>query len=91
MRSVSRLSYTDEDSNLGLAGPKGRGKVISERDQEWVESMKEKVRLASAEKEREKGRRDTGRESMGGGVGGGRKSFGELEKVGGTKRLFRKG
>ncbi|OWO99533.1 hypothetical protein B2J93_3980 [Marssonina coronariae] len=46
----SRMSWTDEDSNLGLAGPKSKNLVISERDQEWVESIKEKVRLASAEK-----------------------------------------
>jgi len=79
-RSSSRLSWTqlEEERGLGLAGPNSKPKVISERDEEWVESMKEKVRLASAEKEkREKD-------------GKGRKSFGEMEKVGGTKRLFRK-
>tara|TARA_R110002060_G_scaffold18907_1_gene25884 strand:- start:446 stop:703 length:258 start_codon:yes stop_codon:yes gene_type:complete len=83
--------------------------TISERDQEWVESMKEKVRLASAEKERrervrerEKDRerdRDSGVGlSLGKKEGSGRESgresrasFGEMEKVGGTKRLFRKG
>ncbi|KAL2067652.1 hypothetical protein VTL71DRAFT_15748 [Oculimacula yallundae] len=96
-RSSSRLSWTSDDftnSNstpnssfnpnaslpLGLAGPKSRNITISDRDQEWVESMKEKVRLASAEKER----RESGRKE-------GRASFGEMEKVGGTKRLFRKG
>jgi hypothetical protein len=78
-RSVSRLSWTEEESSLGLAGPKSKSKVISERDQEWVESMKEKVRLASAEKEK---RRDSEKVE--------RRSFGEMEKVGGTKRLFKK-
>lgn len=62
-----------------MAGPKAKKVAISERDQEWVESMKEKVRLASAEKEKKEARdRD-------------RKSFGEMDKIGGTKRLFRKG
>jgi hypothetical protein len=75
--SSSRLSWTEEDSSLGLAGPRGKKKSISERDQEWVESMKEKVRLASAEKEKKEWERKT--------------SFGEMDKVGGTKRLFRRG
>jgi hypothetical protein len=83
-RSSSRLSWTDEDSSLGLAGPKSKKVVISEKDQEWVESMKEKVRQASAEKERRNRERESMKESQ-------RKtSFGEMDKVGGTKRLFRK-
>jgi hypothetical protein len=41
--------------------------------------MKEKVRQASAEKDRERERRERGA------------SFGEMDRVGGTKRLFRKG
>jgi hypothetical protein len=83
-RSSSRLSWTDEDSSLGLAGPKSKKVVISEKDQEWVESMKEKVRQASAEKERRNRERETMKESQ-------RKtSFGEMDKIGGTKRLFRK-
>lgn len=112
-RSSSRLSWTSDDGKaslaLGLAGPKSKNVTISERDQEWVESMKEKVRLASAEKEkREKARdRDSGvgmvgsgglkgkgegREGKGEGSGReSRASFGEMEKVGGTKRLFRRG
>jgi len=78
-RSSSRLSWTEEDSSLGLAGPRAKKKGISERDQEWVESMKEKVRLASAEKEKKE--KEWERKT----------SFGEMEKVGGTKRLFRRG
>ncbi|KAG4436191.1 hypothetical protein IFR05_008319 [Cadophora sp. M221] len=104
-RSSSRLSWTSDDTSLplGLAGPKSKNITISERDQEWVESMKEKVRLASAEKEKRE--RDsgvglnmgmgTGMRGKGEGSGGSgresRASFGEMEKVGGTKRLFRKG
>jgi hypothetical protein len=76
-RSASRMEWTDEDSSLGLAGPKSKKVAISERDQEWVESMKEKVKQASAEKERKSRERGT--------------SFGELDKIGETKRLFRKG
>jgi hypothetical protein len=78
-RSSSRLSWTEEDSSLGLAGPRAKKKSISEKDQEWVESMKEKVRLASAEKEKKEKERER------------KTSFGEMEKVGGTKRLFRRG
>ena len=77
-RSSSRLSWTEEEGGLGLAGPMARKFAISERDQEWVESMKEKVRLASAEKEKWEAK---DRE---------RKSFGEIDKVGVTKRLFKK-
>jgi hypothetical protein len=79
------LSWTDEDSSLGLAGPKSKKVAISEKDQEWVESMKEKVRQASAEKERRNKERESMKESQ-------RKtSFGEMDRIGGTKRLFRKG
>jgi hypothetical protein len=84
-RSSSRLSWTDEDSSLGLAGPKSKKVAISEKDQEWVESMKEKVRQASAEKERWNKERESVKETQ-------RKtSFGEMDRIGGTKRLFRKG
>ncbi|PMD28664.1 hypothetical protein NA56DRAFT_542048, partial [Hyaloscypha hepaticicola] len=84
-RSSSRLSWTDEDTSLGLAGPKSKKVAISEKDQEWVESMKEKVRQASAEKERRNKEKESMKESQ-------RKtSFGEMDRIGGTKRLFRKG
>jgi hypothetical protein len=81
-RSSSRMSWTEEENGeLGLAGPRGRYKELEERDREWVECMKEKVMMASAEKEKEKERK---------GPGGHRQSLGEMDKVGGTKRLFRK-
>jgi hypothetical protein len=76
------------EAGLGLAGPKGRKVKISERDAEWVESMKEKVRLASIDKElkdlkqREQKEREAARRERG--------SFGELHRVGGTKRLYKK-
>lgn len=75
-RSSSRLSWTEEDSSfLGLAGPSGRRLEMSEESKAWVETVKQKVRIASGEHKpptEEKGR------------------FGDLGKVGGTKRLFRK-
>ncbi|KAH8821431.1 hypothetical protein F5884DRAFT_658949 [Xylogone sp. PMI_703] len=74
--SSSKLSWSEEDSSLGLAGPKSKKVDISPRDKEWVESMKDKVRKASAEKEKEK------RSAS---------DFGVIGKVGGTKRLFRRG
>ncbi|CAG8971970.1 hypothetical protein HYALB_00003308 [Hymenoscyphus albidus] len=83
-RSSSRVGWTNDDSSLGLAGPVGKKVVISEKDQEWVDSMTEKVKQASAEKDREKERerRIKARERGA--------SFGEMGKIGGTKRLFRK-
>jgi hypothetical protein len=68
------MDWAEEESSLGLAGPKGRKVDISDKDAAWVESMKEKVRLASAEKERKAVEA----------------TFGEMDKVGGTKRLFKK-
>ncbi|KAF4633498.1 hypothetical protein G7Y89_g4620 [Cudoniella acicularis] len=84
-RSSSRLSWTEDDISLGLAGPKSKKIAISEKDQEWVESMKEKVKQASAEKDKEKERERRLKERERGA------SFGEMDKIGATKRLFRKG
>lgn len=77
-RSSSRLDWNEDDTSLGLAGPRGKQKELDRKDLEWVEGMKEKVMMASAEKE--KGRRK----------GGHRQSLGEMDKAGNTKRLFRK-
>ncbi|CAD6441205.1 31b56d8d-dcbd-4587-a74d-aad772c495a4-CDS [Sclerotinia trifoliorum] len=76
-RSSSRLDWNEEDASLGLAGPRGKQKELDQKDLEWVEGMKEKVMMASAEKEKEKRK------------GGHRQSLGEMDKVGATKRLFR--
>lgn len=91
-QSASRLntppSTASSDVSLGLAGPKRKNIKISERDAEWVESMKEKVRIASMDKEmrelkqRDREERETRRE---------RGSFGDFDRVGGTRRLFKKG
>ncbi|KAH8587462.1 hypothetical protein B0O99DRAFT_641714 [Bisporella sp. PMI_857] len=53
-RSVSRQEWTEEDRGLGLAGPGSKRKDISETEQEWVRSTTEKVKQASAEKEKGK-------------------------------------
>jgi hypothetical protein len=75
----------EHEGGLGLAGPNGKNVRISEKDAEWVQNMKEKVRLASAEKERKQRDREemeSRRERAG---------FRDLDRVGGTKRLFKKG
>ncbi|UNI18969.1 hypothetical protein JDV02_005198 [Purpureocillium takamizusanense] len=76
-RTSSRFSWEDDDSSfLGLAGPTGKKVEMSDESRAWVESITEKVRLASGERHAS-GADDKSR-------------FGELGKVGGTKRLFRK-
>ncbi|OTB07824.1 hypothetical protein M426DRAFT_53158 [Hypoxylon sp. CI-4A] len=75
--SSSRLDWDEEDSALGLAGPKGKKVDMSDESRAWVESVKEKVRIASGERVAPPEQRlDT--------------KFGEIGRVGGTKRLFRK-
>ena len=46
------MSWREDESSLGLAGPRSRKSEISAENAAWVESMKEKVRIASAEKEK---------------------------------------
>jgi hypothetical protein len=75
----SRMSWREEDSSfLGLAGPNGKKVEMSEESKAWVESVKEKVRLASGE------RRVSAQDDYS------KNRFGELGKVGGTKRIFPK-
>lgn len=74
-RSSSRLSWAEDDSSfLGLAGPSGKKVEMSEENKAWVESVKQKVRIASGERR----------------LSSSQGQFGELGKVGGTKRLFKK-
>ncbi|KAI1805447.1 hypothetical protein F4811DRAFT_223181 [Daldinia bambusicola] len=76
-RSSSHMDWDEEDSALGLAGPKGRRVDMSDESRAWVESVKEKVRIASNDRVPPPEQRlDT--------------KFGEMGRVGGTKRLFRK-
>ncbi|PFH58485.1 hypothetical protein XA68_13613 [Ophiocordyceps unilateralis] len=79
-RSSSRISWLDdEDSSsfLGLAGPSGRKVEMTDENRAWVESVKEKVRIASGSAvllpASQSGR------------------FGDLGSVGGTRRLFPNG
>jgi len=63
-----------------MAGPKAKQIEMSEESKAWVESVKEKVRIASGER---KVSESSTSQLMGG-------KFGEMGKVGATKRLFRR-
>ncbi|KAJ1329062.1 Growth-Arrest-Specific Protein 2 Domain [Microdochium nivale] len=76
-RMSVRSDFDEEHSSLGLAGPKPAKKQMSDESRAWVESVKEKVRLVSGERPPPFQRAHSG-------------SFGTLDKVGGTTRLFRK-
>ncbi|KAK3373839.1 hypothetical protein B0T24DRAFT_624756 [Lasiosphaeria ovina] len=76
-RSSSRLSWAEEESSLGMAGPRAKQIEMSEESKAWVESVKEKVRIASGER---KAPEPNSIDSK----------FGEIGKVGATKRLFRR-
>jgi len=83
-RSSSRLSWKEEDSSfLGLAGPLGKKAELSDEGKAWVESVKEKVRMASGERKISNPPPPPPDEYN-------RNKFGELGRVGGTKRLFRR-
>lgn len=81
-RSSSGLSWTEEDSSLGMAGPRGTRKDIPQESLDWVESIKEKVRAASnnSDMPRAATAAEHGREGR----------FGDPRRIGGTKQLFRK-
>ncbi|KAK1754763.1 hypothetical protein QBC47DRAFT_225692 [Echria macrotheca] len=81
-RSSSRLSWAEEDSSLGMAGPRAKQIEMSEESKAWVESVKEKVRIASGE--RKVSESSSGAQALMDG------KFGEMGKVGATKRLFRR-
>jgi hypothetical protein len=104
---ASSRSWADDDSStgaslappvppipsiaLGLAGPKGKEFEISDESRAWIESVQQKVRMASGERRAVSG----SGAALGGGSnhsqGQGRPDdFGDMGKVGGTKRLFRK-
>ncbi|KAI6457984.1 hypothetical protein MCOR16_003747 [Pyricularia oryzae] len=80
-RSSSRLSWAEEDSLLGMSGPTGKQIELDAERKEWIENVKEKVRIASGER----------RVPPTSGGSPGETFFGEINKVGGTKRLFRRG
>ncbi|RYP73251.1 hypothetical protein DL771_003680 [Monosporascus sp. 5C6A] len=72
-RASSKADWDEETSALGLAGPKPKKVEMSDESRAWIESVKEKVRMASSD-------RTISDPSK----------FGEMGKVGGTKRLYRK-
>ncbi|EPE02963.1 gas2 domain-containing protein [Ophiostoma piceae UAMH 11346] len=76
-RSSSAVSWTEEDSSLGMSGPRAKNIEMSDESKAWVESVKERVRIASGE-----------RRTVSGDMEG---KFGDIGKVGGTKRVFRRG
>lgn len=105
-RPNSRLSWAEEDSSLGMAGPKSKHVEMSEENKAWVESVKAKVRLASGD-QRAAAAAATATLGLAGKspaatAAAGRAAtpdakllpdsgkFGELGKVGSTKRLFRR-
>ncbi|KAK3325523.1 hypothetical protein B0H66DRAFT_127465 [Apodospora peruviana] len=90
-RSSSRLSWTEEDSSLGMAGPRAKQIEMSEESKAWVESVKEKVRIASGDIRKvseNSAAAAAAAASSSSLVDGGK--FGEIGKVGATKRLFRR-
>ncbi|KAF4119689.1 GAS2 domain protein [Geosmithia morbida] len=123
-RSNSRVGWVEEDSSfLGLAGPSGKKVEMSEENRAWVESVKEKVRIASSEHMRvspfipfvpsipppqpsattgyspsaSPSAASVASAASGLSQSGSRtpddyskKKFGELGRVGGTKRLYRR-
>ncbi|TRX93046.1 hypothetical protein FHL15_006184 [Xylaria flabelliformis] len=94
-RASSHIDWDEEDSSLGLAGPKAaRRREISDESRAWIENVKHKVRLASGERLTASASSEQLRPSQPSQANGRqRKSlggFGEIGKVGSTKRLFRK-
>ncbi|KAI0398174.1 hypothetical protein F5Y17DRAFT_216753 [Xylariaceae sp. FL0594] len=94
-RNSSHIDWDEEDSSLGLAGPKaGRRRQISDDSKAWIESVKQKVRLASGERLATSTSSEKLRSSLSSQMRGANKApddrFGEMGKVGSTKRLFRR-
>jgi hypothetical protein len=91
----SHVDWDEEDSSLGLAGPKAaKRREISDESKAWIESVKQKVRLASGERLANSASSEQLRSSQSSQTRGQKKApddrFGEIGKVGSTKRLFRK-
>ncbi|KAI0525567.1 hypothetical protein F5B22DRAFT_633652 [Xylaria bambusicola] len=95
-RASSNIDWDEEDSSLGLAGPKAaKRREISDESRAWIESVKHKVRLASGERLAASASSEHLRSLQPSQMRGQQKKipddrFGELGKVGSTKRLFRK-
>ncbi|KAI8623787.1 hypothetical protein F5Y19DRAFT_468240 [Xylariaceae sp. FL1651] len=94
-RASSHIDWDEEDSSLGLAGPKAaRRREISDESRAWIESVKEKVRLVSGERTTDFISSEQLKPQSLQMRGQQKKmpddKFGEMGKVGSTKRLFRK-
>ncbi|KAI0431824.1 hypothetical protein F5Y09DRAFT_354505 [Xylaria sp. FL1042] len=95
-RASSQIDWDEEDSSLGLAGPKAvKRREISDESRAWIESVKQKVRLASGERVAHSASSEHLRSLQPSQMRGQQKKipddrFGEMGKVGSTKRLFRK-
>lgn len=95
-RASSHINWDEEDSSLGLAGPKAaKRREISDESRAWIESVKQKVRMASGERITTSASSEQLRLSLFSQTQGQPKKmpdekFGEMAKVGSTKRLFRK-
>ncbi|KAI1870629.1 uncharacterized protein JN550_005172 [Neoarthrinium moseri] len=76
---TSRAATNPNSSILGMSGPHPKkARALSEESRQWVEDVKNKVRTASGE---QRNAQETAQTEG---------KFGEMGKVGGTKRLFRK-
>ncbi|KAI1308868.1 hypothetical protein F5Y03DRAFT_404668 [Xylaria venustula] len=95
-RASSHVDWDEEDSSLGLAGPKApKRREINDESRAWIESVKRNVRLASGERIATSASSEHLRSLQPSQMRGQQKKipddrFGEMGKVGSTKRLFRK-
>jgi hypothetical protein len=95
-QASSHVDWDEEDSSLGLAGPKAaRRREISDESRAWIESVKQKVRLVSGERIATAISSEHLRPPQSSQARGQQKKlpddkFGDMGKVGSTKRLFRK-
>lgn len=92
----SQVNWDEEDSSLGLAGPKAaKRREISDESRAWIESVKQKVRMASGERITTSASSEQLRLPLFSQTQGQPKKmpdekFGDMGKIGSTKRLFRK-
>lgn len=98
-RPSSRQSWAeDESSFLGLAGPRAKKIEMSEESKAWVESIKEKVLMASSNDKKPNEKKPAEKKSIEKKPTEKKptekkpteKKFGDIGKAGGTKRVFRR-
>ncbi|KAI1438878.1 hypothetical protein GGR50DRAFT_306742 [Xylaria sp. CBS 124048] len=91
----SNIDWDEEDSALGLAGPKAtKRKDISAESRAWIESVKAKVRMASTERIAPSRSAEQLRPAQPSVARTQKQTaedrFGEMGRAGATKRLFKK-